>query len=206
MAKQASNTVVNVPNVLTTVRFVLSIVVFVLIPLERYMEAVIVFVIAAGTDWIDGWYARKYQQVTKLGRIFDPFVDKIIICGTFIFLAAERGSGITPWMAALVMGREMLVTAIRGFIEQQGGDFSAQMAGKLKMVFQCVAAVASLLALRHYSLNLSADAPREWLAEPLPAWLFWTLHISVALAVLSTVYSGVEYIVAAARILGKQGR
>jgi CDP-diacylglycerol--glycerol-3-phosphate 3-phosphatidyltransferase len=207
VTKPASNTIVNVPNVLTTVRFVLSIVVFVLIPLERYMEAVIIFVIAAGTDWIDGWYARKYQQVTKLGRIFDPFVDKIIICGTFIFLAAERGSGITPWMAVVVMGREMLVTAIRGFIEQQGGDFSAQMAGKLKMVFQCVAAVASLLALRHYaSLNLSADAPREWLYEPLPPWLYWTLHISVALAVVSTVYSGLEYIVVAARILGKQGR
>jgi CDP-diacylglycerol--glycerol-3-phosphate 3-phosphatidyltransferase len=201
-----SSTIVNVPNVLTTVRFVLSIVVFVLIPLERYMDAVIVFVIAAGTDWIDGWYARKYQQVTKLGRIFDPFVDKIIICGTFIFLAAERGSGITPWMAVVVMGREILVTAIRGFIEQQGGDFSAQMAGKLKMVFQCVAAMASLLALRHYALNLSTDAPREWLSEPLPPWLYWTLHVSVALAVLSTVYSGLEYIVAAARILGKQGR
>ena len=204
--KIAANTILNVPNILTTVRFVLSIVVFVLIPLERYMEAVIVFVIAAGTDWIDGWYARKYQQVTKLGRIFDPFVDKIIICGTFIFLAAERGSGITPWMAVVVMGREMLVTAIRGFIEQQGGDFSAQMAGKLKMVFQCVAAVASLLALRHYAMDLSADAPREWLSEPLPAWLYWTLHVSVALAVLSTLYSGAEYIVAAARILGKQGR
>ncbi|HEX5106712.1 MAG TPA: CDP-diacylglycerol--glycerol-3-phosphate 3-phosphatidyltransferase [Pirellulaceae bacterium] len=204
--KTASTAIFNVPNVLTAARFVLSIVVFVLIPLEQYAAAVVVFVIAAGTDWIDGWYARKYQQVTKLGRIFDPFVDKVIICGTFIFLAAEQGSGITPWMAVVVVGREMLVTAIRGFIEQQGGDFSAQMAGKLKMVFQCVAAVASLIALRHYALEVSPEAPREWLAEPLPAWLFWTLHVSVALAVISTVYSGAEYIVAAARILGKQGR
>lgn len=206
MSPPTSNAVFNVPNLLTTARFVLSIVVFVLIPLEQYAAAVIVFVIAAGTDWIDGWYARKYQQVTKLGRIFDPFVDKVIICGTFIFLAAEQGSGITPWMAVVVMGREMLVTAIRGVIEQQGGDFSAQMAGKLKMVFQCVAAVASLVALRHYLLNPIGSASPEWLAEPLPVWLFWTLHISVALALLSTIYSGLEYIVAAARILGKQGR
>lgn len=206
MAPPTSNTIFNVPNVLTTARFVLSIVVFVLIPLEQYLAATIVFVIAAGTDWLDGWYARKYQQVTKLGRIFDPFVDKIIICGTFIFLAAERGSGITAWMAVVVMGREMLVTAIRGFIEQQGGDFSAQMAGKLKFVFQCVAAVASLVALRHYMLSGSAAAPREWLAEPLPPWIYWTLHASVALAVLLTVYSGLEYIVAASRILAKQGR
>jgi CDP-diacylglycerol--glycerol-3-phosphate 3-phosphatidyltransferase len=196
VASAASTTILNVPNVLTTARFVLAIVVFVLIPLEQYLAATIVFVIAAGTDWIDGWWARKYQQVTKLGRIFDPFVDKIIICGAFIFLAAEPGSGITAWMAALVMGREMLVTAIRGFIEQQGGDFSAQMSGKLKMVFQCVAVVASLVALRHFQQAGSRTAP-------LPPWLYYTLHASVWLAILSTVYSGLEYIVAAARILGR---
>jgi CDP-diacylglycerol--glycerol-3-phosphate 3-phosphatidyltransferase len=192
----ASSTIVNVPNVLTTARFVLSMVVFVLIPLEQYLAAIVVFVLAASTDWIDGWYARKYQQVTKLGRIFDPFVDKIIICGTFIFLAAEKGSGILPWMAVVVMGREMLVTALRGFIEQQGGDFSAQMSGKLKMVFQCVAAVASLVALRHYQLAGSREGA-------LPDWLYWTLQVSVWLAVISTVWSGLEYIVAAARILGR---
>ena len=98
-------------------------------------------------------------------------------------------------MAVVVMGREMLVTAIRSFIEQQGGDFSAQMAGKLKMVFQCVAVVASLVALRHY------QAGRHRRAAALPVWLFWTLHVSVWLAVISTVYSGLEYVVAAARIL-----
>lgn len=194
-----SNKILNVPNALTTARFVLSIVVFVLIPFEQYFAAVVVFVIAAGTDWIDGWWARKYDQVTKLGRIFDPFVDKIIICGTFILLAAEKESGIAPWMAVVVMGREMLVTAIRGFIEQQGGDFSAQMAGKLKMVFQCVAAVASLVALRHFQQAGTTEAT-------LPQWLYWTLHASVWLAVISTVYSGLEYVFAAARILGREGR
>lgn len=196
MATSPANTILNVPNVLTTVRFLLSIVVFVLIPRGHYVAAMIVFIVAASTDWVDGWWARKYDQVTKLGRIFDPFVDKIIICGTFIFLAAEPGSGIVPWMAVVVVGREMLVTAIRGVIEQQGGDFSAKMLGKLKMVFQCVAVVASLLALEHYRRAIS----------PLPTWLFWTLHISVWLAVISTVYSGLEYIVAAARILSRQGR
>lgn len=197
MVTASSNTILNVPNVLTSIRFALSIVVFVLIPLEQYLAAMIVFLIAASTDWIDGWWARKFGQVTKLGRMFDPFVDKIIICGTFIFLAAERGSGIAPWMAVVVMGREMLVTAIRGFIEQQGGDFSASLSGKLKMVFQCAAVVASLLALRHFQQSSSASAQ-------LPDWLNWSLFISVWLAVISTVYSGLEYIVAAARILSRQ--
>jgi CDP-diacylglycerol--glycerol-3-phosphate 3-phosphatidyltransferase len=89
-------------------------------------------------------------------------------------------------MAVVVVGREMLVTALRGFIEQSGGDFSAKMAGKLKMVFQCVAAVASLLTLSYRD-------------NPTPIWLDWTLLVSVWLAVLSTIYSGAEYVVAAAR-------
>jgi CDP-diacylglycerol--glycerol-3-phosphate 3-phosphatidyltransferase len=192
----SSNTIVNVPNLLTAARFVLAVVVFVLIPLGHYAAATIVFVLAAGTDWIDGWWARKYGQVTKLGRIFDPFVDKIIICGTFTFLAAEAGSGILPWMAVVVMGREMLVTAIRGVIEQQGGDFSANFSGKLKMVFQCVAVVASLVALRYLQQVGSRTAE-------LPPWLYWTLTIFVWLAVLSTVQSGLVYIIAAARTLGR---
>ena len=131
----------NVPNVLTMARLVLSIVVFVLVPLGCYFSALLVFIVAASTDWVDGYWARRFNQVTQLGRIFDPFVDKIIVCGLFIFLAAERDppSGITAWMAVVVVGRELLVTALRGFIEQRGGDFSAKMAGKLKMVFQCVA-------------------------------------------------------------------
>jgi len=195
-----SNTILNVPNVLTSIRFLLSIVVFVLIPLEHYIAAMIVFVIAASTDWIDGWWARKYGQVTKLGRMFDPFVDKIIICGTFIFLAAAwPASGIAPWMAVVVMGREMLVTAIRGFIEQQGGDFSAAMSGKLKMVFQCAAVVASLLTLWYWEHPI--DSSRRL---PGPEWLSWTLHACVWLAVISTVYSGLEYIIVAARMLRRQ--
>jgi CDP-diacylglycerol---glycerol-3-phosphate 3-phosphatidyltransferase len=201
LAVQGSNTIVNVPNVLTTARFVLSIVVFILIPLQHYLAAMIIFIIAAATDWIDGWWARKYQQVTKLGRIFDPFVDKIIICGTFIYLAAEWPvSGIAPWMAVVVVGREMLVTAIRGFIEQQGGDFSAQMMGKLKMVFQCAAAAASLLTLRYWQQRPPDDI--NWF--PGPSWLFYALQASVWLAVITTIYSGLEYIVAAARMLSKK--
>jgi len=191
-------TVFNVPNILTSVRLLLAVVVFVLIPLKAYDAALVLFLIAASTDWIDGWYARRYQQVTKLGRILDPFVDKIIICGSFIMLAVEMrelSAASWPWyarvsggLAVLVVGREMLVTALRGFIEQQGGDFSAMMAGKLKMVFQCAAVIASLLALRQ---------------EPdvAPAWLLWSLVISIWLSVVSTVYSGVGYIFTAVKMV-----
>ena len=184
-------TVWNVPNQITAVRLVLSIVVFVLIAFKQYLAANVCFVIAASTDWVDGYWARKYNLVTQLGRILDPFVDKIIICGTFIFLSSEYrdgapgGSGIAPWVAVVVMGREMLVTVLRSLIEGSGGDFSANMAGKWKMVFQCIATVASLIAL-------------QWGVDR-PEWLYWTLMISVWLAVITTVYSGGIYVLAAAR-------
>lgn len=176
----------NVPNVLTMMRLVLAIVAFVLVPLGYYFAALVIFCIAAATDWVDGYWARRFDQVTQLGRIFDPFADKIIVCGLFILLAAEKGSGIAPWMAVVVVGREMLVTALRGFIEQSGGDFSAKMAGKLKMVFQCAAIIGSLLTL-WYTVELS------------PTWFHWALPLLVWLAVLSTIYSGLEYVIIAAK-------
>lgn len=191
-AKPLSNNPYNVPNALTLARLLLSIAIFVLMPFGQYLAALVVFIIAASTDWIDGWWARKYGQVTKIGRVFDPFVDKIIICGTFIYLAAEYPrSGIAPWVAVVVMGRELLVTVIRSMVEQSGGDFSAGMAGKLKMVVQCVAAGASLFALHFLAMHGAGHV--------LPPWLYWTLVVSVWGTVLLTVYSGLEYVFAAAK-------
>src|SRR6186997_1986747 len=77
--------ILNVPNLLTLARLLLSVIVFVMIGMRWFVPAIVTFILAASTDWIDGYYARRYGQVTKLGRIFDPFVDKIIICGSFIF-------------------------------------------------------------------------------------------------------------------------
>jgi CDP-diacylglycerol--glycerol-3-phosphate 3-phosphatidyltransferase len=178
--------ILNVPNQLTLARLLLSVVVFVMIGMRWFVPAIVTFIIAASTDWIDGYYARRYGQVTKLGRIFDPFVDKIIICGSFIFLAGEPQSGIASWMAVLVVAREILVTALRSFIEQTGSDFSANMSGKLKMVFQCVAVVASLVLLAQSSGNR-------------PLWLERTVVVAVWLAVLSTIQSGAVYMLAAAK-------
>lgn len=183
------STVFNVPNQLTTLRLLLSIVLFVLMTYERYTASMIIFVIAAGTDWIDGYWARKYGQVTTLGRILDPFVDKVIICGTYIFLAAAPGSHVQPWMVVVIVGRELLVTALRSFLEQQGSDFSASMSGKLKFVLQCALATGSLYLL---SYNGSTEAPPSW-APP-------TLDVIVWATLLMTVYSGVAYIFAALRL------
>jgi CDP-diacylglycerol---glycerol-3-phosphate 3-phosphatidyltransferase len=189
--------VFNVPNQLTIARLVLSIALFVLIEIAwrlaapgYYLAAMIVFAIAASTDWLDGYWARKYGQVTVLGRILDPFVDKVIICGAFIYLSAlqPQGSGLAAWMAVVVVARELLVTALRSFLEGEGIDFSAVMSGKLKMVTQCLAAGWSL-----FRLSYGETAP--------PVWVSTGLVIVVWAAVALTVYSGVAYVIAAIRLL-----
>lgn len=208
MSEPQANQVVNVPNQLTAVRLVLAIVLFVVIGMAQgqdaraqdastsggssplYVAAFILFVIAAGTDWVDGFYARRYDQVTVLGRIFDPFVDKVIICGTFVFLVASKGSQVSAWMAVVVVVRELLVTALRSFFERRGTDFSAAWAGKIKMVLQCLAVAASLWLLSYNRPEANAQ----------PEWLVYTVIVLVWSAIVVTIYSGVEYVVAASRL------
>lgn len=190
--------VFNLPNQLTWARLVLTVVMFAMISLEYYLASLILFAIAVSTDWLDGYFARKYNLVTTLGRILDPFADKVIICGTFIYLAAIPAVQpyLPPWMVVVVVGRELLVTAIRGFLEQRGADFSASMPGKLKMVFQCLAAGLALYFLYEFSPTVAAEGKAA-----IPDWLHWGLLLSCWTAVVMTIYSGVGYIVRAVQLL-----
>src|SRR6185295_20417982 len=90
--------VFNIPNQLTTARLALAIVLFGLIEYQSWKWSIVVFVVAAFTDWLDGYLARLLNLGSTLGRNLDPLVDKVLICGAFIFLLAEPGSGMTPWM------------------------------------------------------------------------------------------------------------
>ncbi len=184
------STMFNLPNQLTSLRLILSVALFCLIAYKWYLAALILFLVAVATDWLDGWYARKYGQVTVLGRILDPFADKVFICGTFIFLvgvpdATGLRDMLRPWMVVVIVGREMLVTALRSHLEQQGADFSANVAGKLKMVLQCVAAGLALFYLYWVGYDVPVDAPR---------WLTWPLIATIWGTVLMTVFSGAIYV------------
>lgn len=190
---QSRPAVFNLPNQLTALRLVLALVLFVLMAWGCYLAAMVTFIVAASTDWLDGYLARKYGMVTTLGRILDPFADKIIICGTFIFLVATpdgrlRDSGLQAWVAVLIVGRELLITALRSFLENQGADFSAAMSGKLKMLAQCIAAGCSLFYLSYAN---PAEVP-GWLPPLVTAWVWIT--------VVLTIYSGLAYILTAIRI------
>ena len=198
----ASARVWNVPNQVTVSRLLLGVVLFALMSWGYYTASLVVFIIAASTDWVDGYWARKYGQITQLGRILDPFADKMIICGTFIYLAAapqladgRPASGVAAWMAVVILARELAVTALRSFIENQGGDFSAKWAGKWKMVFQCVAAGFSIGKLQWFDPSERAYSP------PAPDWVSYGLVISLWIALALTIYSGMEYIIVAVRTL-----
>ena len=189
----AEPSVWNLPNAITVSRLVLALVLFAMIDAgEMWVASAIVFIVAASTDFLDGYLARKYGQVTVLGRVLDPFVDKIIVCGSFVFLAAVPDSGICAWTATIVFGREMLITSLRSVLEAQGVDFSAQWSGKLKMVVQCVAVPVCLFSL---SSAFVAQLPVE--AE---TFVFFRKAV-VLLTVAVTVLSGVEYVYRAFRLL-----
>jgi CDP-diacylglycerol--glycerol-3-phosphate 3-phosphatidyltransferase len=179
------------PNRITLARLGVALLLFVILSLPvtwRYAAGFVLFVIATGSDWVDGFLARRFGMVTVLGRILDPFVDKILICGTLVFLTADprmqsRPELLQPWMVVVVLARELLVTALRSWVEERGQDFSAQTAGKLKMVLQSVAGAAGLLFLA-----VGADTSFAW------AWLYWVVVASVWAMVAITLYSGIVYI------------
>jgi CDP-diacylglycerol---glycerol-3-phosphate 3-phosphatidyltransferase len=187
-----------VPNLLSAARLGLAIVLFVAIEQEWHQAALALFLVAASTDWVDGWWARRFQQVSRLGRIFDPLVDKVIICGAYVLLAAAAETSIAPWMAVVVVMRELVVTAVRAEMERAGHDFSAAFSGKLKMVLQC-AAVALELAVRTWpewqpAGGGLAGGPGATSLRQVATVVSWA-------AVIATVWSGLEYLVAARSLL-----
>jgi CDP-diacylglycerol--glycerol-3-phosphate 3-phosphatidyltransferase len=149
--------VFNIPNQLTAARFFLAVGLFVLIALEGYwVECTVVFAVAALTDWLDGYLARKQGITSTLGRVLDPLVDKVLICGAYIFLLQVRDSGLTPWMVTVVVARELVITSLRSFLENQGVRFGADWLGKIKMGLQCAALIAVFVYLDAKEADSSA--------------------------------------------------
>ena len=232
----------NVPNTLTLLRIFFAIFVFTLIGFGRYDLALLFFVLAAVTDALDGWWARRFKQISVFGRIMDPFADKLLICGAFIYLltipelTSDRAGFpawlmLQAWMVIIIIGRELLVTSLRAFVESAGGDFSAKWLGKLKMVVQCAAIIFALLYLsggaewrvvmfygeerlvQEFYRAEVAEQRTTLLAQGLDntlgtkawrTWSFFAMLVSLWLTFGVTVLSGVDYSIHAARMIRKQ--
>ena len=169
----------NVPNSLTVSRLVLAVAVYGLIEFQAYAWALAVFLVAAATDALDGYFARLLKQESPLGRQLDPLIDKVIVAGCYIYLTTIPDTGVRPWMVTAIVVRELLIQGLRSLIEGRASP-SARTAGKLKTVVQCASISAVLLVL--------------WLQSSSPPFLAWVRDGLTWLAVALTIYSGLVYI------------
>jgi len=138
--------------------------------------AVFIFLLASTTDKLDGYIARKYNQVTPLGKLLDPLADKLLISAALLMMVEQRM--IPAWMAVLIIGREAVITGIRVLTAARGVALAADKHGKLKMVLQVVAIAAILL--KNY--------PFAWITSLAVDFMLMNL------AVVLTIYSGYKYI------------
>jgi len=168
--------------------------------------AFVLYIIAGITDVLDGYFARKWNLTSAFGRILDPVMDKILVVGGFIMLAGPNfamtsgaadadlpgwltggmASGVQAWMVVVILGREFLVSGVRGYSESQGMKFPATPAGKIKMFVQSFAICTALYQQANVDVAM---------------WAVWMKVICVWLAVIVTVSSGVSYIAKAKGLL-----
>jgi CDP-diacylglycerol--glycerol-3-phosphate 3-phosphatidyltransferase len=150
----------------------------------------VIFCVAAFTDWLDGYLARKQGITSTLGRNLDPLVDKVLTCGAYIFLIPVDGSGIVPWMVTVVVARELVITSLRSFLENRGARFGAEWVGKVKMVLQCAALIVIFCDLK----------AREIWPDAL-SFLDWLRNVLIYAMLASTILSGLQYFWKAALLL-----
>jgi len=186
------SSILNVPNLLSFARIPLAVGLFACIVSQAWLLGLILFLVATATDWVDGWWARKYGPLTLVGRNLDPLADKILVCGAFVYLIPVGSAGILPWMVVVVVGRELAVTGIRGMVEATGQKFGADWFGKLKMGLQCAVLIGVLL-IEWWRAAGFTPAVLDVL-EPVQGVLLWAM-------LAATVGSGVQYVVKAARML-----
>jgi CDP-diacylglycerol--glycerol-3-phosphate 3-phosphatidyltransferase len=184
--------VFNLPNQLTTARLGLAIVLFVLIAYELWLACFLIFALAAFTDWLDGYLARKQNLTSSLGRQLDPLVDKVLICGAYIFLQRTPHSGLEPWMVTVVVARELIITGLRGYLESRGAVFGADWLGKIKMGLQC----AALLVI----FGVFKILEMQW-AEGHEQALYGLRDVLLYITVGITALSGIQYLWRAAGFL-----
>ena len=182
--------VFNLPNQLTASRFVLALVLFWLIGVDQWIACIVVFALAAVTDWLDGYFARKQGLVSTLGRNLDPLVDKVLVCGAYIFLLPIPGAGLTAWIVTVVVARELIITGLRSFMENRGATFGADWLGKIKMGLQCGALFAIFVALQ--SAVQQVESQPLW--NTIRDLFIWSMLAATAL-------SGLQYLWRAAMLL-----
>ncbi len=133
--------ILTIPNLITGGRFLLAACLAVLLVQEQSTAMALlscfIFAVAAGSDWVDGYFARRYQSITVLGKLMDPLADKVLVTTALIMLIP---SGKLPaWIALLILCRELVVTGLRGVASSSGIVVAASQLGKWKSTLQYIA-------------------------------------------------------------------
>ncbi|PLT31616.1 CDP-diacylglycerol--glycerol-3-phosphate 3-phosphatidyltransferase [Peribacillus deserti] len=145
------------------------------IPVNHLIGAII-FIIASTTDWIDGYYARKLNQVTNLGKFLDPLADKLLVSAALIILVELNDVYAPAWIIIVIISREFAVTGLRLILAGTGEVVAANMLGKIKTWAQIIAVSALLLH----------NLPFEWINLPFDKIALWV-------ALIFTIWSGWDY-------------
>ena len=168
----------------TTLRIILTPVIMALV-LEGGEDAepvsAALFVIAAATDWFDGHLARRWNVTTRLGSFLDTTADKLLVSGVLIALLGE--GRVSPWIVAIIVGRELVLMGLRGLIASEGEVMAPSMLGKLKTSVQFLAITLAILRLGDPIGGLYIDE--------------WAMLVAAAI----TVWSAVDYLVRAIPLL-----
>jgi CDP-diacylglycerol--glycerol-3-phosphate 3-phosphatidyltransferase len=159
----------------TALRIVLTPVVMALLmidgadPGRTSTYAAILFGLAAATDFVDGYLARRWELTTKLGSFLDTTADKLLVTGVLIALVAvERAS---PWIAMIIVGRELVILGLRGVVAAEGALMQPSMLGKLKTTIQFAAILLAILRLGDEIGGLFLD---EWVMIAAAAITIWS--------------------------------
>lgn len=183
----------NLPNAITLSRLVLT-VVFVAATsaggTTGHVIALISFTIAAASDWLDGYLARKLGLVTPLGKLLDPLADKILVCAAFVYLTSR---GLCPvWATSLIIGREFLVTGLRQIAIEAGQVLAADNLGKWKTTFQLVFCITGLVWIVCAPFGEAGAGVQFWRRLSSPDG--WLMPASLWASVALTAISGFNYL------------
>jgi CDP-diacylglycerol--glycerol-3-phosphate 3-phosphatidyltransferase len=175
----------NIPNLLTLFRLVLIpvlVVVFYLPWPYAHMASAVIFALASITDWLDGWLARKLEQSTPFGAFLDPVADKLMVVVALVLLVADFHQPIFTIPALIIIGREIVISALREWMAELGkrSNVSVSWVGKLKTTLQMIAIIV-----------LMASGPL------LPTWWLWLGYLLLYVAVGLTLWSMFIYLRAA---------
>jgi len=175
MMEEQENKILNLPNKLTAVRLLcIPIVIFFMFFPGKWFSFFAAFFIGIAfiTDILDGYFARKYSEVTVLGKFLDPLADKILVAIVMIMLV--KLGRIPVLMVLIIISREMAITGLRAIAASEGSVIQSSKLGKFKTIFQVVAILALALHYEYYDINMhSVGMVFLWIALVLTLWSGW---------------------------------